>query len=30
MAYGEESDFGWGNIIIKFLLFLCNAAVWVR
>ena len=30
MGSGErEKDFGWCNIIIKFLLFMCNIVVWV-
>ena len=29
MAYGEENDFGWSNIVVKFLLFGTNMVVWV-
>lgn len=29
MAYGDQNDFGWCNIIVKFLLFLCNFIIWV-
>jgi len=29
MAYGDENDLGWCNIIVKFLLFLTNLIIWV-
>ena len=29
MGAGEDRDFGWCNVIIKFLLFLTNIIIWV-
>ncbi|XP_003388341.1 PREDICTED: tetraspanin-14-like [Amphimedon queenslandica] len=29
MAYGDDSDFGWGNLFIKFFLFIMNFLVWL-
>ena len=29
MAYGDPSDFGWCNLVVKFLLFVTNVIVWV-
>ena len=30
MAYGDPNDFGWCNLVVKFLLFVTNVVVWVR
>ena len=30
MAYGDENDFGWCNLFIKFALFVMNFLVWVN
>ena len=30
MAYGDSNDFGWCNLVVKFLLFITNVIVWVR
>ena len=29
MAYGDPNDFGWCNLVVKFLLFVTNVIVWV-
>lgn len=29
MAYGDPDDFGWCNLVVKFLLFLTNVIVWL-
>lgn len=29
MAYGDPNDFGWWNLVVKFLLFVTNIIVWV-
>lgn len=29
MAYGDENDFGWCNLFIKFALFVMNFLLWV-
>ena len=29
MAYGDPNDFGWCNLVVKFLLFVTNIIVWV-
>jgi hypothetical protein len=29
MAYGDPNDFGWCNLVVKFLLFVTNVVVWL-
>lgn len=29
MAYGDPNDFGWWNLVVKFLLFVTNIIVWL-